>query len=67
MWKQQIGSGVLLRASTITDGQIQTKAGSRLALQRALYKYAVGTHLGDSQFVVHEQQPCGTSTPASTS
>ena len=67
MWKRQIVSGVLLQARTITDGQIQTKAGPPLALQRALYEYTVGTHLRNSQFVVYEQQPCGTSTPASTS
>lgn len=63
MWKRQIVSGVLLQSSTITDGQIKTKAGPPLALRCVLYEYAVGTHLGNSLFVVHEQQPRSTSTP----
>lgn len=43
------------------------KQAHLLALQCALYKYTEGTHLGSFQFVVYEQQPWGTSAPASTS
>lgn len=67
MWKQQIVSGLLLQASTTTDGQIQTKAGPPLALPCALYEYAVGVQLGNYQVVVYERQRCSTSTPTSTS